>query len=92
MAYPDNPEVASSYSFQIYEQTHLQSIKISFSNRGRFVEQKLLLSCSFRCDQIHNNNIYEFCHTLLCCQRWTWMFNKPTSGFLGQFVECLGWT
>jgi hypothetical protein len=35
--------------------------------RGKFVEQKLMLSCSFRRDQIHTNHSYELGHTLLCC-------------------------
>ncbi len=37
-------------------QTHL---------RGWFVEQKLPLNRSFRCDQIYNNNCYIFGHTSL---------------------------
>ncbi len=36
------------------------------SLRGRFVEQKLMLSSNFRCDQIHKNKRYGFGHTLLC--------------------------
>jgi len=47
--------------------------------RGRFVEQKLPRSCSFRCDQIYNNHCYVFGPTLLCSLSQTWMFNKPTS-------------
>ncbi len=47
---------------------------------GGFVEQKLVLSCYFRCDQIYNSQIYEFGHTLLCYLSLTWMFNKPASG------------
>jgi len=31
-----------------------------------FVEQKLALSYSFRCDQIQNGDSYESEHTLLC--------------------------
>jgi hypothetical protein len=34
--------------------------------RGRFVEQMLMLSSSFRCDQIHNCHWYDLGHTLLC--------------------------
>jgi hypothetical protein len=33
---------------------------------GRFVEQKLMLSSNFRCDQIYKNERYDFGHTLLC--------------------------
>jgi hypothetical protein len=29
------------------------------------VEQKLMLSCNFRCDQIYTNQCYAFGHTLL---------------------------
>ncbi len=32
--------------------------------RCRFVE--LMLSSSYRCDQIYKSEIYNFCHTLLC--------------------------
>ncbi len=49
---------------------------------GRFVEQKLMLSSNFRCDQIFNNHCYVFGHTLLCYLSPTWMFNKPTSDWL----------
>jgi len=35
-------------------------------NRGRFVEQKLMLSSSFRCYQIHNCHRSDIGHTLLC--------------------------
>ncbi len=34
--------------------------------RGRFVEQELALSSSFRCYQIHNGHRYDLNHTLLC--------------------------
>jgi hypothetical protein len=43
--------------------THVASIVI----RGCFVEQKLVLSSSFRCDQIYKCQAYDFGHTLLCC-------------------------
>jgi hypothetical protein len=33
---------------------------------GRFVEQKLMLSSNFRCDQIYRNERCDFGHTLLC--------------------------
>jgi hypothetical protein len=35
-------------------------------NKTASVEQKLLLSCCFRCDQICKNQFYKFGHTLLC--------------------------
>ncbi len=53
-----------------FQQTHLC---------GLFVGLKLVLSCSFRCDQIHGRNRYDFGHTLLCFLSPTKMFNKPTS-------------
>jgi hypothetical protein len=34
--------------------------------RGRFVEQKLMLSSSFRFDKINNCQRFDFSHTLLC--------------------------
>jgi hypothetical protein len=34
--------------------------------RGRFVEQKLMPSSSFRCDLIYKYDTYDFGHTLLC--------------------------
>ncbi len=42
----------------------------------------LMLGSSFRCDQIHKCQIYDFGHTLLCFLCLTMMFNKPTSSFL----------
>ena len=33
--------------------------------RGRFVEQNLMLSCSFRRDQIRNSHRYKFGHTVV---------------------------
>jgi len=44
-----------------------------------FIEQKLPLGCSLKCDQIHYNNSYEFDHTLFCCLSPTWMLHKPAS-------------
>ncbi len=38
------------------QQTHI---------RGRYVEQKLMLSSNFRCDQIHNCHWYDFGHTVV---------------------------
>ncbi len=43
---------------------------------GQFVEQKLMLSCSFRCEKIHDSN-YEFGHTLFSCSNRTQVFNIP---------------
>jgi hypothetical protein len=51
---------------------------------GRFVEQKLKLSCSFRCVQIHVNRGYESGHTLLLYSSTTWMIIKPASDISTQ--------
>ena len=45
--------------------------------RGRFVEQKLMVSSSFRCYQIHNCHRLDFGHTLLCYLSRTQMFKNP---------------
>ncbi len=58
------------------QQTHL-------SHWGQFVEQTLMLSSNFRCDQIFKYKMHDFGHTLLCYLSQTYMyiymFNKPTS-------------
>jgi hypothetical protein len=46
---------------------------------SRFAKQKLELSSSYRCDQIHDRHIHDFGDTLLCYLSQTFMFNKPTS-------------
>ncbi len=46
---------------------------------GPFVEQKLMLSSSFKCDQNYKYERYYFGHTLLCFLSPTSMFNKPTT-------------
>jgi hypothetical protein len=65
--------------------------KPTSGNRGWFVGRRLVLSLSFRCDQIHICHRYDFSRTLLCYLSRTWMFNKPTSAFswmlCGRFVE-----
>ncbi len=43
------------------------------------MNKRLILSSSFRCDQIYKYEIYDFGYTLLCYVSWTWMFNKPAS-------------
>jgi hypothetical protein len=48
-------------------------------NRGRFVEQKLMLSSNFRCYQTRNCHRDELGHILLWHLSRTKMFNKPTS-------------
>jgi hypothetical protein len=41
------------------------------------LNKRLMLSSSFRCDQIHKYEINDFGHTLLCYLSRTKMFNKP---------------
>jgi hypothetical protein len=41
--------------------------------------QKLMLSCSFRCEQIHKNRCNLFVNTLYSCLRLTQMFSRLTS-------------
>ncbi len=52
---------------------------VTFTEWSRFVEQTLVLSCCFRCDQIHCNHCYEFGHTQFCYLSRTLVFNEPTS-------------
>jgi len=55
--------------------------------RGGFVEDKLMLSCSFSCDHFHDSHSVNSV-TLLCYLSLTWMFNKPTSVLCtGEFIE-----
>jgi hypothetical protein len=44
--------------------------KLASGLRGAFVEQKLMLSSSFRCDLICNCYRYDFGHNLLCYLSW----------------------
>ncbi len=46
---------------------------------GRFIEQMLMLSSSFKCDQIKKYEWYDFGHTLLSYLSQTWMFNMVGS-------------
>ncbi len=48
------------------------------TNPTLFVEQKFLLSSSFRCEQICNFDKYGFGHTLFCYLSQSQKFNKPT--------------
>jgi hypothetical protein len=44
-------------------------------------EPKLMLSCSFKCDQIHSSHSYELGNTLLWSLSPTSMFDKPASNY-----------
>jgi hypothetical protein len=37
--------------------TFLSILSRNYTTHGGFIEQKLMLSCSFRCDQIHKCNV-----------------------------------
>ncbi len=63
--------------------------KLASGLRGQFVEQKLMLSSSFRRDQIYKDERYDFGHTLLCYLSRTFMFNKSTSVY--TTVVCLSY-
>ncbi len=52
----------------------------SENTEAGLLNTRLMLSSSFRCDQIHNCHIYEFGHSLLCQLIRTQLFNKPTPG------------
>ncbi len=59
--------------------------------RVRFVERKLMISSSLRCDQSQKCHRYVFGHTLLCYLSWTRMLNKPTSANLFvTLAKCYG--
>ncbi len=59
--------------------SNLKVQQTNLMSRGWFIEQKFMLSSSFRCSPIHNCHKYDFGHTLLCYLSRTQMFNKPTS-------------
>jgi hypothetical protein len=60
---------------------------IKFYNLGgRFVEQKFMLSSSFRCDKIHKCQIYDLGHTVMLLksglgvqQTHPWFYNRYIS-------------
>ncbi len=54
----------------------LQALKMSL---GQFFEHMVMLSSSFRSDQINEYEPYDFGHTLLCYLCKPYMYNKPTS-------------
>ncbi len=68
----------------------MHSIWASQAEAGSF-KQKLMLSSSFRCYQIHNCHRNDFGHTLLCYLSWTDVFNKSTSCLLNK-GSCLSTT
>jgi hypothetical protein len=56
---------------------------------GQFVEEKLVLSYSFGCDQINKCQIYDLGHTLLCnlSQAGYRSTNSPQDCFLEHEIE-----
>ncbi len=59
--------------------------------RGWFVQQKLMLRCSFRCDQIHNSQYYESGHTIVLLLKSD-LDVLLTHLICGRFVEHLSRT
>ncbi len=59
----------------------LSFCSMNWSLASQFVGQKLMLSSSFRCDQIYKCQRYDFGPTQLGYISHTYMFNKPTSEF-----------
>jgi len=49
------------------------------ASEASLLKKRLMLSSSFRCDQIYKYEIYNFGHTLLCCLSRTYLFNKLAS-------------
>ncbi len=60
---------------------HRNLIQIEGSEAG-LLNTRLMLSSSFRCDQIYKYELYDFGHTLLCYLSRTLLFNKLASGLL----------
>jgi hypothetical protein len=86
---PNFRPILSNNSIQKVQQLYSNHRhKKGFVIRGRFVEQNLMLSSSFKCYQIHNHHRYYFGHTLLCYLSHT-LFNEPTSeaGLLNMNVQ-----
>jgi hypothetical protein len=52
--------------------------------RSQFVEQKFMLSYSFRCDQVYNNNCFDLGHAMLFFLSQTQMFNMPEASLLNK--------
>ncbi len=55
-----------------------QKYDLKQSPEAGLLNKRLMLSSSFRCDQIYKYELYYFCHTLLCYLSPTQMFNEPT--------------
>jgi len=53
-------------------------VYVVFPEAG-LLNERLMLSSSFRCNQIYKYEIHHFGYTLLCYLSRTWMFNEPAS-------------
>ena len=62
--------------------------RLQISTVAGSLNKRLMLSSSFRCDQIYKYEIYNSGHTLLCSLSPTQMFNKPYSeaGLLNKML------
>jgi hypothetical protein len=78
------------FPFIISHRKKMHFYKDGLSFQGRFVEHRLMLSSSFRCDQIQNCHWHDLANTLLCYLSLTYMFNKPTSS--QQWFALLPWS
>jgi hypothetical protein len=75
-------------SKQVYSKKmkiYFQTLHFSKEQGPGFVEQKLMLSSTFKCEQIHNND-----HISLCYSGPTWIFHRGGLSALGQGLVC--WT
>jgi hypothetical protein len=69
---------------------YFASASINLLTRGWFVEQRLMLSSSFKRDQIYKYEIYYLGHTLLCNLSPTQIFNHRLRKVdCSSFVLCL---
>ncbi len=59
------------------------------SAEAGLLNTRLMLSSSFRCDQIYKYELYDFGNTLLCYLSRTKMFNKLASEMLFSVISKL---
>jgi hypothetical protein len=50
------------------------------------LNKMVILTHSFKCDQMYTYGGFNYGHTLLCCLSKTYMFNKPTSEARGGLL------
>ncbi len=66
----------ANFSLEIQEALQASSGSIMLEH-STTEQQKLALSCSFRCDQIHTQPSCEFGLTVSYFLSLTWVFNQP---------------